>query len=558
MRNRIIIFMFLLVFLANTAYSSEKWTPVIPGEKMSPFENKLKEKVSVDYKDAEILNVLRSLAWTHKLNVITSRDVKGKVTVSLKDITVEQALEAILTINGMSYSIRGDIIYVSPGDSEVVELTSEVIFLKYIASADAQNLMREVLSSKGNMKIDEVANSIIMTDYPANIQKVKDLLKKVDVAPKQILIEAKIIDITSSDMKQLGAKWNFKITPGQGLFTDVIQADDLELNVPASSSSLSGGQFVLDNLNFKGLSVSATIDALVSDGKANLLATPSIAVLNGQEARIIIGQRYPITERTQTTTGTTEVTKFVDIGTTLKVIPQINQDNYITMRVHPEVSSLAQDMPAGPRITTREADTTVRIKEGETLIIGGLIKQEDATSKEKIPFLGDIPLIGYLFSTRSDDKEQVELAVFITPRILRSREEKELMGEKAAKEDEVYVNIAKTGELHLVEEIFKKARALNKGYGIESVRKSKHMRKEQAANLYEHIHSQYPSSARAPEALYSAGLIHQKFFKNYNKAGEDFSRLISDYPDSKYAEKAERKYREIEKIKKRKLRKKRK
>jgi len=558
MRNRIAVFIFLLTFFTNTAYPAEKWMPVVSGGEVISFENKLEQLVSLDYKDADILNVLRSLAWTHKLNIITSRDVKGKVTVNLKDITVEQALKALLTTNGMSYNIRENIIYVSPGDSEIAELVSEVIFLKYMKSADAQHLLQEVLSAKGNMKIDEVANSLIMTDYSANIQKVKGLLKKVDVAPKQVIIEAKIIDITSRAMSQLGAKWNFKITPGQGLFTDVIQADDLELNIPGTSSSLSGGQFVLDNLNFRGLSISATIDALVNDGKANLLATPSIAVLDGHEARIIIGQRYPITERTQTTTGTTEATKFVDIGTTLKVTPHINQDNYITMKVHPEVSSLAQDMPAGPRITTREADTTVRIKEGETLIIGGLIKQEDAMSKEKIPFLGDIPIIGYLFSTRSEDKEQMELAVFITPRILRSREEKRFMGEKDTKEDEVYVNIAKTGELHLVEEIFKKARALDKGHGIESVRKSKHMRKEQAANLYEHIYSQYPQNARAPEALYSAGLIRYRFFKDYNRAKDDFSRLISDYPDSKLAKRAVRKYREIKKIEQRKLKKKRK
>jgi len=551
------------VFINTTVFAQE-WTPVDPAKLDGPpvtFEDKMQQKVSIDYKNADVVNVLRSFAWTYGLNIVTSPDVKGKVTISLKDVTVEKTLGAILRINGLAYSIQDDIFYVSPGDTEVVELISEVIFLKYTKAADAQNLLRKVLSAKGDMKIDELANSLIITDYATNIQKIKNLLKKVDVAPQQVLIEAKVVDITSTDLGALGVTWNIEYAPGHGLFgrsTNYAEELDITMSLPEQSSDLPGGQFVLNALSLKGLTATATVDALVRDGKANLLASPSIAVLNGQEARIIIGERYPVKERTQTTTGTTETTTFVDIGTTLKVTPQINDDGYITMRVHPEVSSLAESLDAGPRITTREADTTVRIREGETLVIGGLIKSQDDASVDRIPFLGHLPLIGFLFSRRATDLEQKELAVFITPRILRSREEEAMLTREEIQRSEVYVNIAETGELIAVEEVYKRARRLEQGKGLESRRKKKVFRMAQALALYEHIYYEYPDSMRAPEALYRAAMIAYRYNKDYVKARDHFAHLVSDYPRSEFAKTARRKLKRINRYLERRAKRKRK
>jgi len=543
-----IIFAGILIF--NTTGTAEEWTAIVAEKSVPTLHERLQKTVDLEYKNADIVNILRSLAWTYKLNVVTSPDVKGEVTISLRDVSVETAFKAILSINGLVYSIRDEILYVSSGDREIVELGTEVIFLNYIKAVEAQNLLREILSEKGDIKIDELQNSLIVFDYLANIQKIKELIVKIDIAPRQILIEAKVVDITSSVITNLGLTWNAEYDPGHGLFDRATRASeeiDFTSNMAGQSTVLTGSQLVLNAFKIKGLEVSATIDALIRDGKANLLASPSIAVLNGQEARIIIGQRYPIKERTQTTTGTTETTTFVDIGTTLKVTPQINEDGYITMRVHPEVSSLAEQLDAGPRITTREADTTVRIKEGETLIIGGLIQQQGDNSRDKIPILGDIPIIGYLFSRTAGTDSQTELAVFITPRILRSREEKELIRKQQLDKNETYVNLEKTAELTLVSEILRKANALNKGQGVESVRKSENFRKQQALNLYQHIYYQFPDSAFAPEALYLAGLIYLDNCKDFAKAKEVFSLVISDYPDSTYKDKARSKFEKIEK-----------
>ncbi len=552
---------FILMFSPAVSFAGE-WEDVFTdsgaveaGFKPASTEEdaKLLQKISLDYKNADLASVLRSLAWTYQLNIVTSPDIKGKVTINLKEVSLKEALGAILAINGLAHAQREGIIYIAPGDPKTVEMQSEVIFLKYLSASEAQNLLRKIISPKGDMKINETSNSLIITDFPGNIQKVKALLEKVDIPPQQVLIEAKIVDIATTDLRAMGVTWDADYQPSEGIFNRSTRASERlkgTITMLEQSASLSGGQFELDFLTFKGLAITATIDALVKDGKANLLASPSIAVLNGQEARIVIGERYPYKERTQTTAGTTETVKFVDIGTMLRVTPQINKDGYITMRIHPEVSSYstAATSDAGPVITTREADTTVRVKEGETLVIGGLIKQTDDRSKEKIPFLGGLPIIGFLFSRSERNVQQKELAVFITPKILRSREEREVLGKKKDEIEEVYVSLAKTGELCMVERIFEYARNLDRGIGVESVRKNKQFRKAQALSLYEHIAVEFPDAERTPQALYNSGLIYYKHLKNYPKAKQAFAHLISDYPDSRFVNSAKRLFRKIEHI----------
>ncbi|MFA6356166.1 MAG: secretin N-terminal domain-containing protein, partial [Candidatus Omnitrophota bacterium] len=449
--------------------------------------------ISLDYKDAEISAVLRSLAWSYGLNLVTGTDIKGKVTVNLKDVTLNEALDAMLTASGYTHMRKGNIIYVSSGSAEGIDLSSEAVFLKYLKAAEAQNLLRKVISAKGDIKVDEVSNMLIITDYTANIEKVKKLIESIDIPPQQVLVEVKIVDITSKDLENLGVTWSADYKPAgdvKGLFsrkTGYQEELKTTTTMPGPSGTLSGGQFKIDTLNFKGLSLSATIDALCQDQKANLLASPSIAVLNNREARIVIGEKVPYKERTQTTTGTTETTKFIDVGTTLRVVPSINADGYITMLIHPEVSSVSALLDAGPRITTREADTTVRVMEGETIVIGGLIKQDDSRTSSKVPLLGDLPIIGLLFTNKSKDQAQTELAVFITPKILRSKEEAKIYGAKA--EEEVYVNIGPTGELSIAYQLFDKADKLDKGVGLEGRRKDMKFRKTQALELFENIAS---------------------------------------------------------------------
>ena len=549
--------------LCPVSFAAEQWTPVnsdgtvasstaepgIINPDAADVDERLKQIINIEYKEAELTNVLRSLSWTYKLNIVTGPDVKGKVNINLQEISVEQALQAILTVNGLIYSKRGGVIYISSGDASVVEIRTQVISLQYVTATQAQNLAKEVLSPKGDIKIDEVSNTIIVTDYESSIAKIKELISQVDLAPKQVLIEAKIVDITSTDLRSLGLQWDTDYQPVTGgLFgrkTRAAEALTGGFNL-GSSSDLDTGQFTLDALTLKNATFTGRVDSLLQDGKAELLASPSIAVINGQEARIVIGERFPYKERTQTTSGTTETTKFVDIGVTLKVTPQINDDGYITLAVHPEVSSLLQSLDAGPRITTREADTTVRVKQGETLIIGGLIRQSDNTGKSSIPFLGNIPVIGTFFSNLDVSKEQKELAVFITPRILFSREEALKLGRKDELK-ESYTLLDRTSILSVTERIFEKAKNLDTGVGLDSVRKTEDYRKQQALGYYETIYKQFPESQRAAESEYNSAMIHWKYYKDFKRAKIVLASLISDFPNSKFAEKSRENYKEIEK-----------
>lgn len=509
----------------------------------------LEKRINVEYKDVELSSVLRSLAWAHKINIVTSPDIKGKVNINLENVTIEQALDAILKVNGLAYSKKDGMIYVTSGDPDQVEMATDVINLKYIKAEQAQGLCKKLLSSKGEIRISEMSNSMIITDFPANIEKIKDLCDKVDSAPQQILIEAKIVDITSTDLAAMGIAVDADYQPlNGGLFDRNTREPEVatgSFNMPSDSATLDPGQFDLDALSFKNVSFGGTIDALVRDGKANLLASPSIAVLNGQEARIIIGERYPYVERTQSTGGTTETTKFVDIGTTLRVSPLINDDGYITLYIHPEVSSLTEQLSAGPRISTREADTTVRIKAGETLVIGGLIKQEDTFTREHVPFFGKIPLLGIFFSRNNSSNEQKELAVFITPKLLYSREEMKYK-KKALDSEDHYLMLQETGRLAVVNQIFRKARALDLGRGLESRRKDKAYCKAQALSHYELISLEFPESIRAAESQYRAGNIYRDFYKDGKKAKKAYLNCASNFPQSQFAVLAKKAFHELE------------
>lgn len=541
-QSRLLAVTVSLLLAIGAAGIAEEPGPVITNES--------NQTISLDYKDADINAILRSLAWSYGLNLVTGTDVKGKVTINLKNVTLDEALDAILTASGYVHIRRGNIIYISSGAAEGIDLTSEPVYLKYLKAAEVQNLLRKVISSKGDIKVDEVSNMLIITDFSANVEKIKTLINRIDIPPQQVLIEVKIVDITSKDLENLGVTWsadNKPIGNKGGLFNRNTRFQE-ELKTTTTlagpSGSLSGGQFKINTLNFKGLSLTATLDALCQDQKANLLASPSIAVLNNREARIVIGEKVPYKERTQTTTGTTETTKFIDVGTTLRVMPSINADGYITMLIHPEVSSVSALLDAGPRITTREADTTVRVKEGETIVIGGLIKQEDSRTRSKVPLVSDIPIIGLLFSNRSKDQSQTELAVFITPTILySSREEAKFHGAKA--EEEVYVNIGPTGELSIVYQLFDKADKLDKGLGLESRRKDEKFRKEQSLGIFENIASQFPNSPKAPEALYRAILIRRHYEQDLYKTRDACEKLISNYPESKFVSQAKSLHKEV-------------
>ncbi|HNX91158.1 MAG TPA: secretin N-terminal domain-containing protein, partial [Candidatus Omnitrophota bacterium] len=477
------------------------------------------------------------------------RDIKGKVNVTLKDVTIDEALDAILGVNGYAYSRKGNIIYVTPGPGiEGMDMKTEIFQLKYLNAQEASTLLEKVISTKGDIRINQAMNSLVVTDFPSFIEKLRKAIEEVDVAPLQVLIESKLVDITEKDYQNFGVTYSFDYKPVgdiKGLFdrsTEYQEEMAGSSTMAGPSSTLTGGQFKITTFNIKGFSATATIDALIRDDKAHLIASPSILTLNGKEARIIIGERYPYKEKTQTTTGTTETTKFVDIGTTLRVTPWVSSDGNITMYVHPEVSSLTAAMDAGPRIATREADATIMVRDGEAIIIGGLIKRQNDHAKGSIPIIGDIPLLGALFTNRSDDKTSTELVVVITPRIVKATRPQPNVSEHSTT-----VEIDTTGQEVLVTSLWKEAYNLENNFGVESVRKDEGGRMSEAMDRYKEIFTRYPKDKRADDALLHAASIKFRFYKDIDQASLYLEILMKNYPQSECIPEAKKLLVEIDK-----------
>ena len=517
----------------------------IPQTQLTQQTQKTEELVTLDYKDAELSSVLRALSYSYNLNLVATKDIKGKVTVTLRDVTVDEALNAVLMVNGYTFTRDGNLIYITPGPGlEGIDVVTVTLPLKYLTASEASGLLQKAISSKGDIRINEATNSLVITDFPASVDKVKAVLKDIDIPPIQVLIEAKLVDITEKDYQNFGVTYTVDYKPAgdiKGLF-DRKTGYQEELagsqTMAGPSSTLSGGQLKITALTFKGLSGTVTLDALIQDQKAHLLASPSIATLSGKEARIIIGERYPYKEKTQTTTGTTETTKFVDIGTTLRVTPQVSPDGFITMYVHPEVSSLTSSLDAGPRVSTREADATIRVRDGETIIIGGLIKRQDDRTKGRVPIIGHIPILGWLFNKASSDLTSTELVVFITPRIIRTPEEMKAI--EPTRQKEATVNIEGTGERVVVNQAWEEARDLEKDEGLISRRKDKETRMSEALDRYKQIAEQFPGNEKADDALFRAGLIAYDYFADLDLAKQIFSQLVERYPESPYIGKSKR------------------
>ena len=544
-----LVYLFLVIFcfsfIPDFAQAQEEAIDSVPAEvNREPVPIKAGEQlVTLDYKDASLSAVLRALSYSYGLNLVASKDIQGKVTVSLTDVTVDEALEAILSVNGYAFTRKGNLIYITPGPGvEGIDKITAPIHLSYLTASEAQKLLSKVISSTGDIQVNESTNSLVVTDFPANIEKMKKVLVEIDIQPIQVLIEAKIVDIQAKALENFGTTYTLTYNPvgdAQGLFDRDSFADEslkTTTTMAGPSSSLSGGQLKITSI-IKDLTAEMTIDALVQNNKAHLLASPSIATLNGKEARIIIGEKFPYKEKTQTTTGTTETTKFIDVGTTLKVTPMVSPDGWITMNVHPEVSSVSASLDAGPRITTREADATIRVQDKQTIIIGGLINKKDDRINGGIPGLRSIPVLGILFSKRSKDLEETELTVFITPHIIKTPTE--IAQRKDVVKEEVYLDLEKAHHSNLVDKLLDHAKSLERDDTPESADKSLRLRSEERLNTYKLIVSQFPGSSNVDYALFMIGKIYYEYFREYEAAITPLENLISQYPESQYREQAQ-------------------
>lgn len=407
--------------------------------------------VTLDFKDADITNVLRILSYKSGINIVAGKDVSGPVTIRLMDVPWEKALDVILRTYGYTYEREGNIIRVTTTENlEKEELITEVFSLNYASAKDVPAAIQEMLSDRGSVKYDERANLVIVTDIATNIYKIRQVIEKLDRRTQQVNIEAKIIETTLDKDDKLGINWTTQVTAtgaarpmtfpfdrkskGGTWFpegdTSASAGDNIGVFPPSPGASFPMAlpkNFTLGTLDFTQLQ--AVLQILKSKTNTKIISNPRVTTLDNREAKIVVATTFSIpTYERNDSTGNIEVTGYEEkeMGITLSVTPQINPEGYIVVRLEPEVSaflswdtfSTSGGTIQAPRFSVRKASTAVMVKDGETIVIGGLIKETISDTIVKVPVLGDIPIVSLFFKKKEKAVDTTDLLFFITVNIV--------------------------------------------------------------------------------------------------------------------------------------------
>lgn len=401
--------------------------------------------------DVDIRNLLTSIALANNLNIVINDEVQGNVSVKLSNINAQDMIKIIAENNNYMYQFKDNVIYISKGDKDINLYTVQINYLELDKIAQTINLMltgnlpdkiddkdkKTAINNK--VMIDESENTISFYGTLKQYEQIKKFLQEQDKPQKQVSLEAKVTAIQKDAAKDLGVSWEWSKLPqspeheitydtvkhtvinedgSKEEITDYLPVDEVtrkwndDENIPGVIRFGKG----VDGYPYE-FYYAAKIDALISDGKANILARPNITTIQGKEAVINIGSEVPVPTVSTTNSTTTTSIKYREAGIILKCTPRVNEDGIITVKVHTEVSSpmYVEDMKAY-RFQKRSADTIVRLKDGQTMVIGGLIGSDEAKQMSKIPFLGDIPILGNLFKHIQKSKSDTEVMIFLTAR----------------------------------------------------------------------------------------------------------------------------------------------
>ena len=394
---------------------------------------KLDRLVSLDADDANLPAVLKILAEKGGLNIITGPGVAtGRITIHMKDVPVEQAVNLVVRAAGLAYERIGNSILVADSKSlqEETGLSSYIVNLKY---ADANEVKLALAGITDRISVDRGGNRLIVVTSPRIISEIESIVSELDRPAQQVMLEARIVEVSTDDLRRLGIDWDLLNRQGavfvEGNYTS-IEGGDGETGQLENLQMFPNTPGPFDIFKFKGFSRVARVfrvflDALVRDGNARVLANPKLTTLNGKEATMLVGQRIPFvtTGAVFAGGGASQVQQIQkeEVGVKLAITPLINADGYITTTISPEVSSVTGfkgDNADLPVVATRQATTTVRLKDGGSVIIGGLLSEERTETQVKLPLLGDIPFFGALFRHSNITAVKKDLVIEVTPRIL--------------------------------------------------------------------------------------------------------------------------------------------
>ena len=404
-------------------------------EVLTKLGQRLLKRVSVDFREMPIDDAIRIMAEQADLDIVKSPDVTGNVTATLTDVPLGEALNNILAAHGYGYITDRNMIRVVPADKITMEaerLESKIYHITYADVKSVAEALQKFISKQGSLSFNYGTSHIIVTDTESNIKAISTFVEEIDRITPQILVEVRIYDITSQNQFDLGVQWN------AGRRTDTTFSATVGTNPtsgprnPFLTSGFSNptsktGTDVTGALRFGWLNSSIDIDMMLRAQQeiveAKLLANPRILVLDNENALFEIVNEQPYIERTITGTSVTETVEFKRIGIKLQVTPHVTRDGMLRLHIIPEfgvlkerLTTLTTDVPV---VDTRRVDTRALVRDGQTVVLGGMRKKDVSRQTNKIPLLGDLPLLGGLFRFEGEDTAVTELVVFITPHIIK-------------------------------------------------------------------------------------------------------------------------------------------
>jgi general secretion pathway protein D len=376
-----------------------------------------KKPISLEFRDANLKVVLEALTRAAGVNFILDKDVRPdlRTTIFLRQSSLDDAIELLLQTNGLEKKVLNrNTVIVYPGTPDKLKEYQELVVKGfYLSNADVkqtQVMLKSLLKAKDTF-IDEKLNLLVMRDTPEAIRLAEKLITMHDLYEPEVMLEVEVLEVKRSRLTELGVQW-----PGQLSLTPLVPSG------PVTLASLRG-------LNAERIGVSlpsATVNLRREIGDAKILANPRIRARNREKAKVMIGDKVPVvTVTTGPTGGSSESMQYLDVGIKLDVEPNVYLQDEVAIRVGLEVSSLVREVrtPLGSlayQIGSRSASTVLRLKDGETQVLAGLISDEDRSTASRVPGIGDLPLLGRLFGSQKDDREKTEIVLSITPRLVRN------------------------------------------------------------------------------------------------------------------------------------------
>lgn len=432
---------------------SKPTSPEKPKEKS--ILEKSGKKISINFQDIPVRNVLQLIADYNDFNLVVSDSVQGNLTLRLDGVPWQQVLDIILQVKGLDKRIDGNVVLVAPKaeldlrekqmleksrlEEELGDLSSEIIKIKFAKASEIAGMIggegaTSMLSERGSLTVDERTNALLIRDLKENIDVIREIIDTLDIAVKQVQIEARIVTVNEGNLDELGVRWGFTSTNGNNtvggsiesnlfqaglLEGDNLPVDDfLNVNLAATAANASSIAFQVAKLGSDML-LDLELSALQRESKAEVISSPRLITTNKKPAYIEQGTEIPYLE--SSSSGATTIT-FKKAVLSLKVTPQITPDNRLVLDLN-----VTQDRPGdvvktgtgeAVAINTQRIGTQVLVDNGETVVLGGIFQHSVTDTVDKVPLLGDLPLLGALFSRTYQKMGKSELLIFVTPKVV--------------------------------------------------------------------------------------------------------------------------------------------